>query len=220
MSPDKICIELDEQDEIIPFLYSLSKAFRSFKKFFLLLGAIEKPYPMLYGNILKKMAYVCKDDYLNSNELCKALKAEEEFFKQLKLSNNATTSSEDPEAKNDPKNKLTGLYFVSTEVKLEKSGSLIILDSNEQLNYVFKLPNEKYLFNPSEKLFKSSPSEIRSLINNIHASQRPTLFSQKYEENYDFTLPEDPNSQNQNMLICIECFYHEMFHGHQFHRQA
>ena len=165
------------------------------------------------------MAFVCGEDYLNSNELCKALKAEEEFFRHLKINEeieNKTEKSENPTFKS----KLTGLYFVSTELKLEKSGSLVILDNNEQLNFVLKLSTEKYLFNPSEKLFKYKNIEIKPLLTNIHASQRPTLFSQKYEENYDFSLPEDQNSQSQQMLICIECYYHEMFHSQQFHRHV
>ena len=166
------------------------------------------------------MAFVCGQDYLNSNELCKALKAEVEFFRLLKTNVNIDESeSRNEKSENtNAKSKLTGLYFVSTELKLEKSGALTILDNPEQLNYVLKLPNEKYLFNPSEKLFRIKANEIKPLINYIHVAQRPTLFSLKYEENYDFSLPEDFASQSQQMLICIECYYQEMFHNQQFHR--
>ena len=215
-----ICLDIEEKDEIVPFLYSLPSQFKHFKGFFIRLGATEKAHPMVYGNILKKMAFVCVQDYLNSNELCKALKAEEEFFRLLRIAVN----SEESETKNEKsenttaKAKLTGLYFVSTELKLEKSGLLTILDNSEQLNYVLKLPNEKYLFNPSEKLFKTKTLEIKPLLNAIHVAQRPTLFSFKYEENYDFSLPEDFASQSQQMLICIECYYQEMFHNQQFQR--
>ncbi len=80
-SPNKICIELDVADEIPPFLYSLTPALKNFKGLLMRLGAKEKPFAMMYGDILRKMAKVCGDDYLNSNELCKALKAMECFFK-------------------------------------------------------------------------------------------------------------------------------------------
>jgi hypothetical protein len=216
-----ICLDIEEKDEIVPFLYSLPSQFRHFKAFFIRLGATEKAHPMVYGNILKKMAFVCGQDYLNSNELCKALKAEEEFFRLLRVavnSDESETKNEKSENTTTAKAKLTGLYFVSTELKLEKSGLLTILDNSEQLNYVLKLPSEKYLFNPSEKLFKTKTLEIKPLLNAIHVAQRPTLFSFKYEENYDFSLPEDFASQSQQMLICIECYYQEMFHNQQFQR--
>lgn len=222
VSPEKLCLDIEEKDEIVPFLYSLHNQFKSFKKIFIQLGATEKAHPMIYGNILKKMAFVCDKDFLNSNELCKALKAEVEFFRLLKTSiNSEENESKNEKSENTPlKNKLTGLFFVSTELKLEKSGVLTILDNTEQFNYVLKLPNEKYLFNPSEKLFKMKPNEIKPLMNAIHVAQRPILFSLKYEENYDFSLPEDFASQSQQMLICIECYYQEMFHNQQFHRFA
>ena len=200
-----ICLDIEEKDEIVPFLYSLPSQFKHFKGFFIRLGATEKAHPMVYGNILKKMAFVCGQDYLNSNELCKALKAEEEFFRLLRIAVN----SEESETKNKKsenttaKAKLTGLYFVSTELKLEKSGLLTILDNSEQLNYVLKLPNEKYLFNPSEKLFKTKTLEIKPLLNAIHVAQRPTLFSFKYEENYDFSLPEDFASQSHSICASL-----------------
>jgi HEPN domain-containing protein len=217
ISADKVCLDLEEQGEIPPFLYSLPDRFQQFRLLLTRLGSVEQVQPMTYGNILKKLAYVCGDDYLNSNELCKALKTEVEFFKLLSVS-----ASEDAAvgtgAPANFKSKLTGLYFVSTELKFEKSSSLIILDNSEQLNYILKLPNEKYLFNPSEKLFKVKTNEIKLLVSQIHAAQRPTLFSQKYEENYDFSLPEDPDSQPQQMLIGIECYYNEMFHDRKFHR--
>lgn len=58
VAPNKLCIQLDAVDEIPPFLFSLSPALKSFKNLFLRLGARDKPYPMLYGDILRKMAKV------------------------------------------------------------------------------------------------------------------------------------------------------------------
>lgn len=224
VAPNKLCIQLDPADEIPPFLFSLSPALKSFKSLFLRLGARDKPYPMLYGDILRKMAKVCGDDYLNSNELCKGLKAMECFFKYLKTSTAPPKNGDD--SGKDPSNseyissqyKLPGLYFVTTELKLEKSSSVVILDNRENLDDIAKLPHEKFVFNPGEKVFKMSTTEIKPLIDKIFISQRPTLFSQKYEATYDFSLPDDPDSQRQNLLTSLERKYQQIFTSRQLHR--
>jgi hypothetical protein len=220
ISPNKICTQLDPLDEIPPFLYALTPSLRSFKALFVRLGATEKPYPMLYGNILRKMAKVCGDDYLNSNELCKALKAMECFFKYLKQSNSKRdhSDSQDKSEHITAQYKLPGLYFVTTELKLEKSSGVVILDNRDNLDDIAKLPQDKFVFNPSEKVFKMNTNEIKPLVDKIFISQRPTLFSQKYEATYDFTLPDDPDSQRQNLLTSLERKYQQIFTSRQLHR--
>lgn len=212
-SPNKICVELAIADEIPPFLYSLTPALKNFRGLLIRLGAKEKPFPMMYGDILRKMAKVCGDDYLNSNELCKALKAMECFFKHLKTSN-TTANTENVSSQF----KLPGLYFVTTEMKLEKSSNVVILDNRDNLDDTVKLPQDKFVFNPSEKVFKMSTNEIKPLIDKIFISQRPTLFSQKYEATYDYTLPDDPDSQRQNLLTSLERKYQQIFTSRQLHR--
>ncbi len=214
VSPNKLCIELDLADEIPPFLYSLTPSLKTFKSLLLRLGAKDKPYPMLYGDILRKMAKVCGDDYLNSNELCKALKAMECFFKYLKSTAGSGKSPDNVSAQF----KLPGLYFVTTELKLEKSSSVVILDNRDNLDDLAKLTTDKFVFNPSEKVFKMSTSEIKPLLDRIFISQRPTLFSQKYEATYDYTLPDDPDSQRQNLLTSLERKYQQIFTSRQLHR--
>lgn len=213
VSPGKICIQLEASDEIAPFVFSLTPSLRQFKSLFVRLGAKDKPYPMLYGDILRKMARVCGDDYLNSNELCKALRAMEYFFKYLKVSSDVQGG----EGINS-QHKLPGLYFVTTELKLEKSSSVVILDNRENLDDLAKLPHEKFVFNPGERAFKMNTGEIKPLIDKIFISQRPTLFSQKYEATYDFTLPDDPDSQRQNLLTSLERKYQQIFTSRQLHR--
>lgn len=147
----------------------------------------------------------------------------EYFFKYLKTS---TISSKSDDATKDSPNsenissqfKLPGLYFVSTELKLEKSSGVVILDNRDNLDDIAKLPHEKFVFNPGERVFKMSTSEIKPLIDKIFISQRPTLFSQKYEATYDFTLPDDPDSQRQNLLTSLERKYQQIFTSRQLHR--
>lgn len=218
VSPNKICIQLEIADEIPPFLYSLTPSLKNFKSLLMRLGAKEKPYPMLYGDILRKMAKVCGDDYLNSNELCKGLKAMECFFKYLKNSNQKTEQTGSNPENVSANFKLPGLYFVTTELKLEKSSNVVILDNRDNLDDIAKLTQDKFVFNPSEKVFKMNTSEIKPLIDKIFISQRPTLFSQKYEATYDYTLPDDPDSQRQNLLTSLERKYQQIFTSRQLHR--
>jgi hypothetical protein len=58
VKPMQICIDLPVNDEITPFLYSLTAKLGQYRQLFLRLGAKERPYPMLYGDILRKMAKV------------------------------------------------------------------------------------------------------------------------------------------------------------------
>jgi hypothetical protein len=80
------CLNLPISDEIPPFIFSLDKDFHDYKDFFLQIGTQAEPHAMLYGDILRKISKVCEQDYLNSNELCKSLKAMECFFKYLPTS--------------------------------------------------------------------------------------------------------------------------------------
>ncbi|RNA34288.1 sacsin [Brachionus plicatilis] len=208
VSPSKVCVNLAAEDECPPFVYALSSELHDYKSLLIRLGAKDKPYAMLYGDILRKMAKVCADDYLNSNELCKALKAMQAFFKYLKL--NADTIT--------PQFKLPGLYFLTTELKLEKSSNCVIVDSRDSLDDLAKLSHDKFVFNPGEKCFKMCTSEIKPLIDKIFISQRPTLFTQKYESTYDYTLPDDPDSQRQNLLTSLERKYQQIFTSRQLHR--
>ena len=91
VTPARLCVELPASDEIAPFLFALAPQFARFAALFVRLGAKRRPYAMLYADILRKMAKVCGDDYLNSNELCKALKAMECFFRYLKAQPANTT---------------------------------------------------------------------------------------------------------------------------------
>lgn len=90
------CLNLPIADEISPFVFSLDPEFHEYKEFFLLIGTQAEPHPMLYGDILRKLAKVCEQDYLNSNELCKSLKAMECFFKYLATSTTITAQTKLP----------------------------------------------------------------------------------------------------------------------------
>ena len=90
------CLNLPIADEIPPFVFSLDKEFYEYKDFFLQIGAQTEPHPMLYGDILRKLSKVCDQDYLNSNELCKSLKAMECFFKYLATSSTINSQTKLP----------------------------------------------------------------------------------------------------------------------------
>jgi hypothetical protein len=90
------CLNLPITDEIPPFIFSLDNEFHEYKEFFLQIGTQAEPHPMLYGDILRKLSKVCEQDYLNSNELCKSLKAMECFFKYLATSSTVNSQTKLP----------------------------------------------------------------------------------------------------------------------------
>ncbi len=90
------CLNLPITDEIPPFIFSLDKDFYEYKEFFLQIGTQSEPHAMLYGDILRKLSKVCDQDYLNSNELCKSLKAMECFFKYLSTSSTINSQTKLP----------------------------------------------------------------------------------------------------------------------------
>jgi hypothetical protein len=171
---------------------------------------------MLYGDILRKLSKVCDQDYLNSNELCKSLKAMECFFKYL--STNSTINSQ---------TKLPGLYLVSNDFKLVKSNDIVIMDDKTKLDYMTKLVHDKFMFNPNERVIKLDPSpssnpkqnsSVKDIIDKIFVSQRPILFTQKYEESFSITIPEDEESHRQRFLYNLERKYNQLLSSRHLHR--
>ncbi|UJR23291.1 hypothetical protein I4U23_026307 [Adineta vaga] len=217
------CLNLPITDEIPPFIFSLDTEFHEYKEFFLQLGTQAEPHPMLYGDILRKLSKVCEQDYLNSNELCKSLKAMECFFKYLSTSTTIT-----------PQTKLPGLYFVSNDFKLIKSNDIVIMDDRTKIDYITKLNQDKFMFNPNERVLKldANPSSaaaanpktntattnIKDIIDKIFVSQRPVLFSQKYEESFSITIPEDEESHRQRFLFNLERKYNQLLSSRHLHR--
>ena len=90
------CVNLPMTDEIPPFIFSLDKDFHEYKEFFLQIGTQAEVHSMLFGDILRKLSKVCEQDYLNSNELCKSLKAMECFFKYLPTSSTVNAQTKLP----------------------------------------------------------------------------------------------------------------------------
>jgi hypothetical protein len=95
------CLNLPIIDEIPPFIFSLDKDFHDYKEFFLQIGTQAEVHSMLYGDILRKLSKVCDQDYLNSNELCKSLKAMECFFKYLTTSSTINSQTKLPGKKKE-----------------------------------------------------------------------------------------------------------------------
>ncbi|CAF4661183.1 unnamed protein product, partial [Rotaria sp. Silwood1] len=212
------CLNLPVTDEIPPFVFSLDNDFHEYKDFFLQIGTKPEPHPMLYGDILRKLSKVCEQDYLNSNELCKSLKAMECFFKYLTTSTTVNSQT-----------RLPGLYLVSNDFKLVKSNDIVIMDDKTKLDYMTKLVHDKFMFNPNERVLKldpsssnskqtPSPTTLRDIVDKIFVSQRPILFSQKYEESFSITIPEDEESHRQRFLFNLERKYNQLLSSRHLHR--
>jgi hypothetical protein len=108
------CLNLPITDEIPPFIFSLDNDFHEFKDFFLQIGTQSEPHSMLYGDILRKLSKVCDQDYLNSNELCKSLKAMECFFKYLPSSSAINSQTKLP----GKENSLLKSHAQSSEIRI------------------------------------------------------------------------------------------------------
>jgi len=195
----------------------LDKQFYDYKDLFVQIGLQAEIHSMLYGDILRKLSKVCEQDYLNSNELCKSLKAMECFFKYLPTSSMINSQT-----------KLPGLYFVSNDFKLIKSNEIVIMDDRTKVDYMTKLVHDKFMFNPNERVLKldtttktdenSSTTNVRDLAERIFVSQRPILFTQKYEESFSITIPEDEESHRQRFLFNLERKYNQLLASRHLHR--
>lgn len=104
------------------------------------------------------------------------------------------------------------------------------MDDKTKLDYMTKLTHDKFLFNPNEKVFrfdsnsstssKTLPpvSNIKEVIEKIFISQRPVLFTQKYEESFSITIPEDEESHRQRFLHNLERKYSQLLSSRHLHR--
>jgi hypothetical protein len=103
------------------------------------------------------------------------------------------------------------------------------MDDRTKLDYMTKLVHDKFMFNPNERVLKldaissnnkqlSSPTNVRDLIDKIFVSQRPILFSQKYEESFSITIPEDEESHRQRFLFNLERKYNQLLSSRHLHR--
>jgi hypothetical protein len=119
-----------------------------------------------------------------------------------------------------------GLYLVSNDFKLIKSNDIVIMDDRTKVDYMTKLVHDKFMFNPNERVLKldattntkQSPTNVRDLIDKIFVSQRPILFTQKYEESFSITIPEDEESHRQRFLFNLERKYNQLLSSRHLHR--
>jgi hypothetical protein len=104
------------------------------------------------------------------------------------------------------------------------------MDDKTKLDYMTKLVQDKFMFNPNERVLKldANPSSnskqtpsvtnLKDIIDKIFVSQRPMLFSQKYEESFSITIPEDEESHRQRFLFNLERKYNQLLSSRHLHR--
>jgi hypothetical protein len=103
------------------------------------------------------------------------------------------------------------------------------MDDRTKVDYMTKLAQDKFMFNPNERVLKldptpnanskqASPTNVREIIEKIFVSQRPMLFSQKYEESFSITIPEDEESHRQRFLFNLERKYNQLLASRHLHR--
>ena len=106
------------------------------------------------------------------------------------------------------------------------------MDDKTKLDYMTKLVHDKFLFNPNERVLKLDPppspnakppsstsiAHLKDIIDKIFVSQRPVLFTQKYEESFSITIPEDEESHRQRFLYNLERKYNQLLSSRHLHR--
>jgi hypothetical protein len=107
------------------------------------------------------------------------------------------------------------------------------MDDKTKLDYITKLVHDKFMFNPNERVIKLDPNSsssssnlkqnssiitVKDIIEKIFISQRPILFTQKYEESFSITIPEDEESHRQRFLYNLERKYNQLLSSRHLHR--
>lgn len=104
------------------------------------------------------------------------------------------------------------------------------MDDKAKVDYITKLNQDKFMFNPNERVLKleanassnakpnGAATHVKDIIDKIFVSQRPVLFSQKYEESFSITIPEDEESHRQRFLFNLERKYNQLLSSRHLHR--
>ena len=109
------------------------------------------------------------------------------------------------------------------------------MDDRTKLDYMTKLVHDKFMFNPNERVLKldttpasssannktpssTATTNVKDVIDKVFVSQRPVLFSQKYEESFSITIPEDEESHRQRFLFNLERKYNQLLSSRHLHR--
>ncbi|KAL7674953.1 hypothetical protein ACOME3_001223 [Neoechinorhynchus agilis] len=206
----RICVNLKNEEEIPPFIYSIPPSLIDRGDFFIKLGANDRPSAELYANILAQMARVCRNDFLNSNEVKKALKAMTGLFACIRESKQTEINSF----------KFTGLFLLANDLKMHRAADVVLVESRSKLDYVRKISDDLFLFNPSECVLRLDVPlpTFTSWIYRISTNQRPQLFSEKYQESFSMAIPEDREGKRQQILHAIERKYTQLLQSRTLHR--
>ena len=68
------------------------------------------------------------------------------------------------------------------------------------------------------KSASTTVTHVKDLVEKIFISQRPILFTQKYEESFSITIPEDEESHRQRFLYNLERKYNQLLSSRHLHR--
>ncbi|XP_066271198.1 sacsin-like [Branchiostoma lanceolatum] len=145
--PDQIAIELNQELEIRPHLYGLPKHLGPYHKFFVSLGAPEKPTALQYAKVLEQYYLSSNGDTLaDPNEMKGSDSAVAGLFRCLKASSQVVSGKEVSSQTNaiqDSFRQLQNLYLPSRQNKLCKTTDLVFDDTPQ---FSHRIKDFKYPF--------------------------------------------------------------------------
>ncbi|XP_019617871.1 PREDICTED: sacsin-like [Branchiostoma belcheri] len=172
VQPEQVAINLDQGDEIRPYLYGMPIELGRYHKLFVSIGAAEKPTPMQYAKILEALYVSSRGEPLNPNEKKATYSALFGMFRCLRSESSIQFGQGQPSKTReveDSFHKLQCLYLPSRESRLLKSTDLVFDDTPQFTDRVkggFNYPilvrlEHCRLFADEHELISRLPSHLR-----------------------------------------------------------
>ncbi|CAH1244396.1 SACS [Branchiostoma lanceolatum] len=170
--PEQIAINLEADDEIRPYLYSMPMELGEYNKLFVSLGAPEKPTPMQYAKVLEEFYALSRGEPLDPNEKVGTHRAVYGMFHSLRPESIINFGGGRPSQTRDIEDALQDvrcLYLPSRKKRLQKSTDLVFDDTPHFINRVkegFHYPilvplKDCHLFDDEQELISRLPTQLR-----------------------------------------------------------
>ncbi|XP_066267509.1 sacsin-like [Branchiostoma lanceolatum] len=170
--PEQIAINLEADDEIRPYLYSMPMELGEYNKLFVSLGAPEKPTPMQYVKVLEEFYALSRGEPLDPNEKVGTHRAVYGMFHSLRPESLINFGGGRPSQTRDIEDALQDvlcLYLPSRKKRLQKSTDLVFDDTPHFINRVkegFHYPilvplKDCHLFDDEQELISRLPTQLR-----------------------------------------------------------
>lgn len=195
-TPNKVVINMEDNNEIPPYLYKASTYFGQFHSVFQKFGSAEKLYSNHCADVLGAIFKETEGDITDPNERKNTIKAVEILFEKLKQ------EASDVQLKSQ-------IYFPSREHKLMPSTDLVVVDDRVLEKRVNKgKPELNYFIGFNELKMESVRDPVKTICL-IPVEYRPKLLTKMVTEEISVECKSqkcrgDKAKYLQNFLCCEE----------------